>query len=410
MSIPVFRRDPLVVKQISYGRQTITEEDISAVVAVLRSDYLTQGPLVTEFERRFAERVGARHAVAVNSATAALHLAMRVAGVGPGDRVLTSPITFLASANAAAYVSATPDFADIDPVTRTLSPAAAEAAWRSDVRAVVAVDYAGQPADLPALGRLARERGAILIDDACHAVGGAFQHEGVDWKFGGNPWADITTFSFHPVKTMTTGEGGMLVTDRADWAEQARMLRSHGMVREPSRFTPVDVADPLAERGPWYYEMQELGWNYRLTDLQCALGLSQLERLDASLTRRRQIVATYDRAFADLGWLQGPRLRNPADAALASWHLYTVEIDFTAIQQTRTDVMARLRTAGIGTQVLYVPVYLQPWYRQTYGYGPGKCPAAEAFYGRALSLPLYPGLTDDDVNRVIAAVRALARP
>ncbi len=395
---------------LPYGRQTITEEDIAAVVAVLRSDYLTQGPLVAEFERRFAARVGARHAVAVNSATAALHLAMRVAGVGPGDRVLTSPITFLASANAAAYVGATPDFADIDPLTRTLCPAAAEASWREDVRAVVAVDYAGQPADLPALSRLARDRGAVLIDDACHAVGGGFEHEGAVWRLGGNPWADITTFSFHPVKTLTTGEGGMLVTDREDWAELARTLRSHGMVREPSRFTPVDLAGPLAERGPWFYEMQELGWNYRLTDLQCALGISQLERLDAALERRRRIAAAYDAAFADLGWLRGPRLRNPGDAALASWHLYTVEIDFPAIHQTRTEVMARLRSAGVGSQVLYVPVYLQPWYRRTFGYGPGKCPAAEAFYARALSLPLYPALTDDEVNRVIAAVRSLARP
>ncbi len=278
------------------------------------------------------------------------------------------------------------------------------------MRAVVAVDYAGQPADLPALSRIARSRGAVLVDDASHAVGGAFYHEGKPWLLGGNPWADFTVFSFHPVKTLTTGEGGMLVTDREDWADAARCLRSHGMVRDPARFSPVDAGDPLAERGPWFYEMQELGWNYRITDIQCALGLSQLERLDAVLARRRAIVAAYDAAFSDLPWVRGPRLRNPDDAGLASWHLYTVEIDFPAIRQSRTEVMARLRAAGVGSQVLYIPVHLQPWYRRTYGYGPGKCPVAEALYGRALSLPLYPALTDADVSRVIAAVRSLAMP
>lgn len=395
---------------LPYGRQTVTEEDIAAVVAVLRSDHLTQGPVVAEFERRFAARVGARHAVAVNSATAALHLALRVSGVGAGQRVLTSPITFLASANAAAYVGATPDFVDIDPITRTLSPVAVKAAWRDDVRAVVAVDYAGQSADLPALSRVARDSGAVLIDDASHAVGGAFQHEGRAWFLGGNHWADFTVFSFHPVKTLTAGEGGMLVTDRDDWAEAARSLRSHGIVRDPTRFSPFGPEDPLSERGPWFYEMQELGWNYRITDIQCALGMSQLDRLDAVLARRREIVAAYDAAFADLSWLRGPRLRDPADSSLASWHLYTVEIDFAAIRQTRTEVMARLRVAGVGSQVLYIPVHLQPWYRRTYGYGPGKCPIAEAFYGRALSLPLYPALTDADIAHVVAMVRSLARP
>jgi len=393
---------------LTYGRQTISEDDIAAVVAALRSDFLTQGPLVETFERRFAEAVGARYAVAVNSATAALHLALRVAGIGPGDRVVTSPNTFLASANAAAYVGATPDFADIDPVSYTLDPSALEKTWKHDTRAVVAVDYAGQVSDLPEIYRIARARGAIVISDACHGIGGAFHaqgHPGKRWSIGGNPWADITTFSFHPVKTMTTGEGGMLVTDRKDWADDARILRSHGIVRDPAYFTTNDEHDPLAEKGPWFYEMQQLGYNYRLTDMQCALGISQLKRLDQFISRRREIVAAYNHAFTGLPHLTRPGLRDPANVSTTSWHLYTVQIDFASLGKMRTDVMKSLRGLGVGSQVLYVPVYLQPWYRQTFGYAPGKCPVAEQFYARALSLPLYPSMSDADVASVVSAVK-----
>lgn len=206
---------------------------------------------------------------------------------------------------------------------------------------------------------------------------------------------------------MTTGEGGMLVTNRADWARRARTLRSHGIVRDPAAFV-IGADDAIVgERGPWSYEMQELGYNYRLTDMQCALGLSQLRRLDDFIARRREIVAAYNAAFSDLDWLQTPGLRTAADAATTSWHLYSVQIDFSVLGRTRSHVMAQLRTAGVGTQVLYIPVHLQPWYRQRYGYGPGKCPVAERFYSRALSLPLYPAMTDGDVERVIAAVEAL---
>lgn len=393
---------------LPYGRQTITEEDIAAVTAVLRSDFLTQGPAVAEFERRFAARVGARHAVAVNSATAALHLALRVAGIGHGDRVVTSPNTFLASANCAAYVGATPDFADTDPITHTLDPVAVERTWREDTRAIVAVDFAGQSADLPALSRIARARGAVLIEDASHAVGGKFHAEGRVWHIGGNLWADLAVFSFHPVKTMTTGEGGMLVTDRDDWAELARRLRSHGIERDSARFVTPSDDGVLGEHGPWFHEMQDLGWNYRLTDLQCALGLAQLERLDAMLARRREIVAAYNTAFSDLDWLATPGLRDSADTATTSWHLYAVQIDFTALGKTRTQVMHELRAAGVGTQVHYIPVHLQPWYRSNFGYAPGKCPVAERNYARTLSLPLFPAMTSADVARVIDAVKALA--
>lgn len=348
--------------------------------------------------------------MAVNSATAALHLAMRVAGIGPGDRVVTSPITFLASANAAAFVGAIPDFSDIDPVAYTLDPVLLEENWQPDTKAVVAVDYAGQACDMQAIARVARQHGAVVIEDACHAVGGRFHAHGESggpWNVGANPWTDIGIFSFHPVKTMTTGEGGMLVTNRADWAAHARTLRSHGIVRDPTRFLPGTPHAPTAEHGPWYYEMQDLGYNYRLTDVQAALGLSQLDRLERFITRRREIVAAYNGAFAGLDWLQTPQLRDERDAATTSWHLYTVQIDFDAVGCTRSQMTTELRADGVGTQVLYIPVHLQPWYRRTYGYLPGKCPQAEAFYGKALSLPLYPAMSDSDVESVIAALNGI---
>jgi len=403
------RPDPAAAAApLPYGRQWISAEDIQAVIAALRSDWLTSGPRVGEFEDRFAAMTGARHAVAMNSATSALHVAMLVAGVGRGDRVLTTPNTFLASANCAAFVGATPDFADIDPVSYNLSPRSLEQAWGPGVKAVVAVDYAGQPCDMPRLYQIAHERGAVVIEDACHAVGGGFECGGKLLKTGGHPWADMTVFSFHPVKTMTTGEGGMLVTDNDAWAERARRLRAHGVER--GNFVGLGAEDDpaLDERGPWYYEMQELGHNFRMTDMQCALGISQLSRLDAFVARRRAIVARYNQAFAGIPWMVRPAVIPPATSKHISWHLYTVQIDFGALGKTRTQVMYELRQKGVGTQVLYIPVHLQPWYRNTFGYGPGKCPVAENFYKHALSLPLYPAMSDAEVDRVIAAVEELA--
>jgi len=394
---------------LPYGHQCINDADIAAVCDVLRSDFLTTGPKVEEFERRFAVLVGAKHAVAVNSATSALHLARCVTGIGPGDRVITSPNTFLASANCAAFVGATPDFSDIDPISYNLDPGALERTWRPDTKAIVAVDYAGQSCEMPAIAEIARRHNAIVIEDASHAVGGKLLYQDQLWKIGGHPWADITVFSFHPVKTMTTGEGGMLVTDNEVWAQKARSLRSHGIVRDPARFVGMVPASnsQLSEAGPWYHEMQDLGYNYRITDIQCALGLSQLERVDQFVARRRAIVGQYNEAFSGLTWLKRPALRNPSDRDYTSWHLYTVQIDFSAVGKTRTDVMIELREKGIGTQVLYIPVHLQPWYRRNYHYQPGKCPVAEAYYLRALSLPLYPGLSDEGVNRVIDAVKGI---
>lgn len=440
---------------IPYGRQSISEDDIAAVVRSLRSDFLTCGPEVEAFEKEFAAFVGAKHAVAVCNATAALHLAMQVLGIGKGDRVVTSPNTFVASANSAAYVGATPDFSDIDPKSYNLDPVVLEQDWKSDTKAVVAVDYAGQPCNMPEIARIARSHGAYVIEDACHGTGGGFQADGRKWKLGGHPWADITTFSFHPVKTLTTGEGGVLLTENDEWAAKARLLRTHGITRNQDEFTGLDdsefsassfqdsakpnppsaISHPLSfsERGPWYYEMQELGYNYRITDLQCALGRSQLKRLPEFITRRQEIASCYNQAFANIDWLKTPALASSSPATplpvaseasntLAprlstldsifsyqlsdlSLHLYTIQIDFPCLGKTRPEVMQELREQGVGTQVLYIPVYLQPWYRRTYGYAPGKCPNAEEFYSRALSLPLYPAMSDADVEKVIQAVK-----
>jgi len=403
---------------IPYGRQSISEADIEAVVGSLRSEFLTSGPRVETFENEFAAAVGAKHAVAVCNATAALHLAMRVLDIGPGDRVMTSPNTFLASANAAAYVGATPDFSDIDSVSYNLDTAELERGWKPDTKAVVAVDYAGQPCDMPEIARVARERGAFVIEDACHGIGGGFRANERPWKLGGHPWADITTFSFHPVKTMTTGEGGILVTDNDDWAAKARLLRSHGVTRDPAEFLGLidppnqvsGVRPPLSEFGPWYYEMQQLGYNYRITDIQCALGQSQLSRLPEFMARRRDIVALYNESLADLPWLTTPKLAawlDPKSSETISWHLYTVLIDFPTLGLSRSEVMNSLRNDGVGSQVLYIPVYLQPWYRTHYDYREGKCPQAERFYGKALSLPLFPDLSDEQLETVIRAVRSL---
>jgi len=418
---------------IPYGRQAISEDDIAAVVRSLRSDFLTCGPEVEAFEKEFAAFVGAKHAVAVCNATAALHVAMQVLGIGKGDRVVTSPNTFVASANSAAYVGATPDFSDIDLKSYNLDPVVLEQDWKSDTKAVVAVDYAGQPCNMPEISRIAHSRGAYVIEDACHGTGGGFEAEGRKWKLGGHPWADITTFSFHPVKTLTTGEGGILLTENDEWAAKARLLRTHGITRNHDEFTGLDDQLPqvsglwslLSEFGPWYYEMQELGYNYRITDLQCALGRSQLKRLPEFITRRQQIVAHYNEALANLDWLKTPALdfaspatrhQTPATGSDFSYqlsdlslHLYTLQIDFPRLGKTRTEVMQELREQGVGTQVLYIPVYLQPWYRRTYGYASGKCSNAEHFYARALSLPLFPSMTDADVEKVVASVKSLAK-
>ena len=379
---------------LPYGRQDVDEADVAAVVEALRSDWLTCGPAVPRFERALAEFCRAEEAVAVCNGTAALHLAMMAAGVGPGDRVLTSANTFLASANAAEYVGATADFADLDPATRCLSVETLAAAWKPDVKAVVAVDFAGFPCATRELADFVHERGALLVEDACHALGGSLGGH----RVGGLPWVDMTVFSFHPVKTLTTGEGGAVLTRRRDWAEACRRFRSHGMER---------AGGGTEGPGPAYL-MERPGYNYRITDLQCALGASQLRRLDGFVERRRAIAGLYDRAFGSLAHVRTPPPE--PEGTRAAWHLYAVGIDFAALGMTRAEVAAALRAEGVGAQVHYYPVHLQPYYAKRYGYAPGKCPRAEAWHEQALSLPLFPGMSDADAERVARALpAALAR-
>lgn len=392
------RSHPSALPSIPYGRQHIDAADIQAVTEVLQGDWLTGGPNVAEFERALADYCGAKHVIAVSNGTTALHLAMLAARVGEGHQVVTSPNTFLASANCAEYVGASTWFSDIDPVSYNLDPMLLEKNWKEGTKAVIAVDFAGQPCNMPEIARVARARGAVVVEDAAHAIGSRFKVGGKEYAVGGHPWADMTTFSFHPVKTMTCGEGGAIATNNDELAARCRSLRSHGMVKgRPDE--------------PWYYEMPELGFNYRITDIQCALGLSQLRKLDSFVERRQQITDLYNDAFLELDWLVCPQpvLSGGFAPSRVAWHLYVVQIDFKAIGKSRTQVMVELREAGVGTQVHYIPVHTQPYYAEKYGYDPGDCPDAESYYKACLSLPLYPAMTDEDVEQVIATVYQLAK-
>jgi perosamine synthetase len=385
---------------LPYGHQSIADDDIAAVTDVLRSDFLTTGPPVERFEDALKEYCGAKHAIAVVNGTTALHVATLAAGLTTGDRVLTSANTFLASGNCAEFVGASADFADIDPRTYCVTAETLERAWKDDVRAVVTVDFAGQPCDMPAIAALARGKHAIIISDSCHSLGAELEFSGQSYKVGSHPWADLTCLSFHPVKMITTAEGGAILTDNAELAKRCRRFRNHGMTKEPQEFQSLGT-DILKETGPWYYEMPVVGYNYRLTDLQCALGTNQVRKVKQFLQRRAEIVALYNKGFAGLDHLTLPFKRPGTTPA---WHLYVVQIDFEHLRKSRTEVMEELRGRGVGTQVHYIPVHLQPYYRRKYGYGAGKCPLAESYYQRCLSLPLFPAMTDDDVNRVIARV------
>tara|TARA_R110002167_G_scaffold18451_8_gene69036 strand:+ start:237 stop:1394 length:1158 start_codon:yes stop_codon:yes gene_type:complete len=377
---------------IPYGRQSIDADDEAAVLAVLRSPLLTQGPATAAFERELAEWVGADHCVAVANGTAALHLAMAGLEMEPGEGI-TTPNTFVATANAMAYVGLTPIFADIDPATLNLSPAATRAALTPQTRLIAPVHFAGLPADMPAFEAMAADRNIRIVEDASHAIGSEYVGGG---KVGDCRHSDATVFSFHPVKTITTGEGGAITTNDEGLYQRLLMLRSHGITRDPARLSDAP--------GPWWYEQQTLGFNYRMTEIQAALGSSQLRKLERFRTRRQAIVARYHQAFAGLNWLTPPP-ETPGQSVCQ--HLFVVQIDFTSIGRTRPEVMAALLDQGVGTQVHYIPVHLQPWYRETYGTAPGQYPAAERYYERALSLPLFPAMTDDDVDQVIAAVRGL---
>ncbi|URI06320.1 UDP-4-amino-4,6-dideoxy-N-acetyl-beta-L-altrosamine transaminase [Aquincola tertiaricarbonis] len=378
---------------IPYGRQQITDEDVAAVVATLRSDFLTQGPQVPAFEAAVAHAVGAAHAVAVNSATSALHIACLALGLGPGDWLWTSPITFVASANCARYCGAAVDFVDIDPQTRNLSVQALQAKLEEAERlgrlpkVLVAVHLCGDPCDMQALHALAQRYGFAVVEDASHAIGAQYRGQPV----GNGRWSDITVFSFHPVKIITSAEGGMALTQRADLAERMQLLRSHGITRDAAAMTQ-------SPDGPWAYEQIDLGFNYRMTELQAALGLSQLNRLHHYVQVRQQLAARYDKALAGLP-LTLPWRDARDQSAL---HLYVVRVQPGA-PMDRAALFERLRARGIGVNVHYIPVHTQPYYRRL-GFAPGDFPQAERYYAEALSLPLFAGLTDEQQATVVAAL------
>jgi UDP-4-amino-4,6-dideoxy-N-acetyl-beta-L-altrosamine transaminase len=377
---------------IPYGRQEISQADIDAVVEVLRSDWLTQGPAVPRFEAAVAESCGAAHAVAVNSATSALHIACLALGLGPGDRLWTSPVTFVASANCGRYCGAEVDFVDIDPVTCNLSVGALQAKLEQAARdgslpkIVVPVHFGGLSCDMAAIHELSQRYGFRIIEDASHAIGGRYR----DQPVGAGLYSDVTVFSFHPVKIITTGEGGMALTPHADIAERMRNLRSHGIVRSPAS---------QAGQGAWYYEQTELGFNYRLTDIQAALGLSQLQRMQQFVQARSRIAESYDALLSDLPLTRPGRLAGAASA----WHLYVIRLRDAA---SRRRVFDGLKDAGIGVNVHYIPVYHHPDYRRL-GFAAGYCPNAEDYYARAVTLPLYPALTDHQQQFVVSRLREL---
>jgi perosamine synthetase len=371
---------------IPYGRQSIDEDDIAAVVAVLRSDWLTTGPNIADFEAALREATGAEHAVAIANGTAALHAAMYALGISPGDEVIAPAITFAASSNAAIYQGATPIFADVDPDTLLIDPDSVRARITPRTRAIVAVDYAGQPCDYAALRAIADEHHLAIIADACHAIGGSYQGRPV------GSVADLSTFSFHPVKHVTTGEGGAITTARADWAEKMRHFRNHGITTDHRQ---------RAEKGSWFYEMVDLGYNYRITDFQAALGTSQMRKLAGWVERRRSIARQYDAAFAEMPLVRPLAVRPDVSHA---YHLYVVRLATDQLRADRGTIFADLRSEGVGVNVHYVPVHLHPFYRARFGYGPGLCPVAEAAYEQIVSLPMFPGMSDNDVETVIAAV------
>jgi UDP-4-amino-4,6-dideoxy-N-acetyl-beta-L-altrosamine transaminase len=376
---------------LPYGRQEITDADVEAVADALRGELITQGPLIENFERAMASYLGASHAVAVSSGTAALHASAFAAAVGPGDEVITTPLTFAASANCARYLGADVRFVDIDPATWNLDTEAAAAAVSSRTRAIIPVSYAGLPVNLRPLEAV-RGR-VIVIEDGCHAIGG--HRAGV--KVGGAGGADLTAFSFHPVKAMTTGEGGLVTTEDSGLRRRAALFRTHGITRDGIAPGPND--------GAWYYEMQALGFNYRITDVQCALGLSQLRRLDAWVARRNAIACRYRELLTGDERIELPP---PAPAgSLHGCHLFPIRLRDGA--EARKTVFAALRAAGIGVQVHYIPVYRLPYWRDTVGAPQDACPHAEALYSGLISLPMFPALTETDQDRVVTALSEALR-
>lgn len=370
---------------IPYGKQSIDEDDIQAVVDTLRSDFLTTGPKVHEFEQYVADYVGAKYAVAISNGTAALHAACYAAGIGEEDEVITTPITFAASANCALYCGGKPVFADIDPVTYNIDPEDIKRKITTKTKAIVAVHYTGQPCDMDAIHTIAKEHNLIVIEDAAHALGADYRGQKV------GSMSDMTTFSFHPVKHITTAEGGMIITNNKEFYDKLVLFRTHGITRDPELLSK--------DEGPWYYEQIDLGYNYRITDVQCALGISQMRKLDTFVAKRREIARRYDLAFAENPNIVIPHQKEDCNN---SYHLYVIQVK----NVDRRYLFEELRAAGIGVNVHYIPVYTFPYY-QKHGYANVKCKHAEELYNRIISIPMYPDLTLEEQNYVIEQINKL---
>lgn len=371
---------------LSYGKQTIDENDIQAVIDVLKGDYLTTGPCVKEFEERVANYVGAKYAVAVSNGTAALHMACFAAGIKEGDEVIVSPMTFAASANAVLYCGGTPVFADIDPVTYNIDPKKIEEKITERTKAIIPVDFTGQSVDMDTIKTIADKHGLLIIEDAAHALGSEYKGR----KVGSQ--ADMVEFSFHPVKPITTAEGGIVTTNSEELYKKMMIFRTHGITRDH---------DILVENhGLWYYEQQFLGYNYRLTDVQSALGTSQMNKIDEFISRRREIVKVYNDAFKDIKEIVTPF---EADFSNSGWHIYVIKLKQDMLTGTRKEIFEALLAENIGVNVHYVPVYLHPYYREL-GYKKGICPNAENLYKNIITLPLFPSMTSEDIQDVINAV------
>src|SRR3989344_4312388 len=372
---------------IPYGRQWIDENDIREVVKVLKSDWLTQGTKIEEFEKAVAKYCGAKYGVAVCSGTVALHTAYSVAGIGPGDEVITTPLTFAASANMAAVLGVKLVFVDIESDTLNINPELVEGSITSKTKAIVAVDFAGHPCDYDKILKIAKKHKLLVIEDACHALGAKYASTSssrVKWKRVGS-LSDMTIFSFHPVKHITTGEGGMILTNNKDFYEKFKTFRHHGVVKNP-------------EKGKWYYEIDNLGFNYRITDFQCALGLSQLKKINKFLKRRKDIASKYNRGFRDVKEIILPAEK---DYAKSAWHIYPIQLK----KMDRRKVFEALQKKGIGAQVHYMPLHLHPFYKNKFGYKKGDFPLAEKYYKRAISLPLFPKMTNKDIQYVINSIK-----